>query len=122
VTVQSSTEGAMRLHQQLPLKRCPHCRIHMPTLEMQGSTIKTQGLDRSISRIWGVYACKACGGLVLAWAFDVPGAPIMATFPQQGELDAEIPFQPENTFIRRRKAFTLPMVLSCSPQARLMQC
>jgi hypothetical protein len=81
------------LGQQLQLERCPHCRVHLPTLQMQGKTFKTQGLNTD-ERIWGVYACKACGGIVVAGAGYFPEEEVfevVQTFPQQDELSDEIP-------------------------------
>jgi Domain of unknown function (DUF4145) len=81
----------MQLQQQLPLERCPHCRIHLPSLNQQGSTIQTQAFNGGNPRHWGVYICRACGGLVVAWAGGVPTAPIQEVLPKQDELGDELP-------------------------------
>ena len=83
----------LRPGEQLQLERCPHCRVHLPTLEMRGKPIHTQPLDGNNVRSWYLYTCKSCGGLVVAWAWtDLDGVgPVQGILPRQDELSAEIP-------------------------------
>lgn len=81
----------MGLGQQLSLERCPHCRIYRPNLTQKGEQIETKGFEAPHARHWGMYACSACGGVVVASAWAVPGSTIAEIFPQQNELSAEMP-------------------------------
>jgi len=83
----------MPLEQQLPLERCPHCSIHRPTLTMLHPA-QTAAFDGSNLRFWGIYACRACGGIVVAWArtgANNTAGPIEGMFPQQDEPSDIIP-------------------------------
>jgi hypothetical protein len=83
----------MKLDQQLPLERCPHCRIHLPSLTLH-SGVETRGLNSPHTRHWGMYVCRACGGVVVAWAWAYENQTVGAvegTLPQQDELSDEIP-------------------------------
>jgi Domain of unknown function (DUF4145) len=81
----------MQLGQQLPLERCPYCRIHRPNLSLHGSTIQTHEFGGGNPRHWGIYVCRSCGGLVVAWASSTTTQPIQEVLPKQDELSDEIP-------------------------------
>jgi hypothetical protein len=83
----------MQLGQQLPLERCPHCRVHLPSLT-QSYSVQTQSFGGANPRSWVTYVCSGCGGVILAWANTGPNntaGPVEGTFPQQDELSNEIP-------------------------------
>ena len=84
----------LRLGEQLQLERCPHCRVHLPTLTRLFGIPQTTAINGDNPRFWTGYACKACGGLVIAWASPdengVAGT-VEGTLPQQPELSDEIP-------------------------------
>jgi len=83
----------MLLEQQLPLERCSHCSIHLPLL-LQQQAMQTTAFSGSNLRFWGVYVCRACGGIVVAWArtgANNQAGEVEGTLPQQDELSDEIP-------------------------------
>jgi hypothetical protein len=94
----SEPRAPLRLDQeQLQLESCPHCRRHLPTLEVVAGPIFTSALDAPQPRAWKVYACRACGGIVVAWAWhrapvsNHPLGKIEGILPQPDELSATIP-------------------------------
>lgn len=56
-----------KLGSQLQLKRCPHCGIASPLFVKMWEDATTACDDRN-PRIWGVYKCSTCGGVVLCGA------------------------------------------------------
>jgi hypothetical protein len=83
----------MMLEQNLPLERCPHCRIHRPSLA-QRSLVHTKAFDATNPRTWAMYVCTNCGGMVMACAKtlgnNAPG-PMEGVLPHQDELSEVIP-------------------------------
>ena len=55
------------LHPQLELDRCPHCSVANPNLSNQ-KFFETKDHAGGMRRVWGVYVCSNCGGVVTAWA------------------------------------------------------
>ncbi|SED07559.1 DUF4145 domain-containing protein [Paenibacillus sp. GP183] len=55
------------LSDNLDLSRCPHCSVASPNLKslQYFDTNNHNGTNR---RVWRVYFCSRCGGLVTAWA------------------------------------------------------
>jgi hypothetical protein len=88
------------LTEQLDLNRCPHCRTANPTLRKIYTT-PTANYDQSFVRVWGVYICNSCGGLVTAWAFN-SGEEVQDIYPFENEVDFSIPERPR-TFLRQAK-------------------
>lgn len=82
-------DGTLRLGSQLKLERCPHCRVHRPTLTLVGKQ-ETTAFNGSNERTWAFYSCQGCGGMVMAWS-RVAGGDVAEVFPSQDELDAAIP-------------------------------
>ena len=67
------------LTEEFKLERCPHCSTHVPSLRRQHSldTVDHAGQNK---RHWCVYACKGCGGLVIAVGKG-PGSNASAHYP-----------------------------------------
>jgi len=59
----------MTLDNNLALKRCPHCSVSKPNLPVvwKSNTENHSGLNK---RIWYIYLCKDCGGLIMAFATE----------------------------------------------------
>lgn len=53
------------LTNEFELARCPHCRVDHPNLLVR-ATINTTAHTGANKRIWKVYACSRCGGVVIA--------------------------------------------------------
>ena len=76
---------------QLEMARCQHCTVNTPNLQQVGELLtgNSYGLQR---RVWGVYDCARCGGIVCAaW----PGSNThpnarMGTYPGDAYLDETI--------------------------------
>ena len=74
---------------QLPLKRCPHCNADNPTLAYC-SSVETADYTLTRRRIWRLYSCKGCGGVVSAWSYTADGE-VIETFPSRVDVDVAIP-------------------------------
>jgi hypothetical protein len=99
-----------RLDRQLLLERCPHCRVHLPTLTREVNPFPTEGLDGGHPRTWAVYGCRACGGVVVAWAStkEKEVGPVEGTLPEQDELSAEIPTTARRYLHQARESLHAP--------------
>ncbi len=54
-----------KLHPQLELDRCPHCSVATPNL-VRNSVFETRNHAQAGKRLWSVYVCSSCGGVVTA--------------------------------------------------------
>jgi hypothetical protein len=88
--VEPTPAPGIQLGEQLPLERCPQCRINLPILHRHGGVIQKSAFNGSNQRHWGVYMCRSCGGLVIAWA-NSQGGPVQGVLPKQNELNDVIP-------------------------------
>lgn len=57
----------MKNGQSLPLPRCPHCNIALPSLLHAGAADTTDNRNGN-RRWWNMYKCTTCGGVTLAVA------------------------------------------------------
>ncbi len=78
-----------KLGAQLELPRCPHCRVDTPSLGVKQTFSTTAHDAGSKSRTWKAYACRRCGGVTTAWAWD-DGDDVQGMFPASTELDEHI--------------------------------
>jgi hypothetical protein len=72
----------------LEIERCPHCNVDSPLLNY-AHQIETKNFDLG-KRIWRIYICNRCGGLVSAWSI-VPNAEVIEMFPSSTEVDEALP-------------------------------
>ena len=72
----------MLLDINLALPRCPHCGIDKPNLHTQWytTTFNHAGRDK---RVWHVYTCRNCGGLVLAASPGETGSEVSEIYPDR---------------------------------------
>jgi len=79
----------LKLIAQLALKRCPHCGVDSPTMEILGhyDTVDIQGTNR---RCWASYFCRRCGGVVIASALAINGY-VQEIFPRSPRVDESVP-------------------------------
>lgn len=82
----------MQLTKNLTLNRCPHCAVASPMLNAVHN-FETKDQTGIRSRIWQIYACRTCGGVVSAWAPAI-NASVSEWFPSMPEVDAEVPDRP----------------------------
>lgn len=85
----SKPDGDFKLGEELQLKRCPHCSVDTPSFTRQ-SQFSTTSSDKNLTRAWGVYFCKRCGGVVSAWSYT-QGQNIAEMFPGPKQVDPELP-------------------------------
>lgn len=85
----------MKHGHSLPLPRCPHCNIALPSLINVGSADTTDNRNKN-RRLWSLYKCATCGGVTLAGASfidaarNVPG-PITHIWPEPQSVHDAIP-------------------------------
>ena len=86
------------LSDNLILDRCPHCSVANPNLRKQyhGETNDHTGTNR---RVWAVYVCGTCGGMVTAWSVQY-GQQVFEHFPVSASVDEDIPERPK-TFLKQ---------------------
>ncbi len=60
-------EMTVRLEPELRLARCPHCDLEEPRLD-RVSLSSPARCGSTPARVWGVFVCAGCGGMVLASA------------------------------------------------------
>ena len=77
------------LNSLLDLRRCPHCRVDNQNL-LQVHKITTLSYDSAVKRVWGIYRCNRCGGIISAasWAENQP---VTEIYPSGIEVDENIP-------------------------------
>jgi hypothetical protein len=88
-----------RLNQHLDLARCPHCHIDQPNLSVAAKPITTHGSDWQNQRVWLVYCCEQCGGLVTA-AAQAQGEIVSEFYPHTGTFDNSIPEKARNFLVQ----------------------
>ena len=83
-----------KLLQNLIISRCPHCSVANPNLFKQHS-FQTNNHANDFPRMWYVYTCGRCGGVVTAWGVD-NGASIAEYFPSATVVNEDIPDRPRS--------------------------
>lgn len=84
------------LAQQLILERCPHCGVDSPTLNglligNSNDPITTRDIIGDNVRIWRVYRCSRCGGLITAAAPISIHYEVSEIYPEPVKVDEAIP-------------------------------
>lgn len=84
-----SLAGELPLLKFLRLSSCPHCGVSHPNLEEKSTLVTTDhtGSDR---RIWRMYVCRGCGGVVSAWS-PMDGGPVIQYFPSALTAHSALP-------------------------------
>jgi len=73
----------------LELDRCPHCSVDRPHLHNQTS-FETSNHTGRLKRLWVMYACTRCGGVVTAWSHK-NNTYIEEMYPKPLEVEEAIP-------------------------------
>jgi hypothetical protein len=84
----------LKLEQNLKLERCPHCNVANPNL-FKLHALETADSSYMFKRIWFIYTCGSCGGLVTAWSFKGMNDEVREIFPSPKEVDDDIPEKPK---------------------------
>lgn len=88
----------VKLSNNLKLKRCPHCSVDNPNLSVKAE-FETQDHAGANRRVWLVYVCAGCGGVVSACAQNRDFF-IDAYFPSNRVINDDIPDRPR-TFLNQ---------------------
>lgn len=86
------------LSENLTLDRCPHCSIANPLLN-KVTALYTTDCNEKNKRLWYIYKCHSCGGVVTACS-AAPGALTISIYPSTITVDDSIP-QPANTYLQQ---------------------
>jgi Domain of unknown function (DUF4145) len=78
------------LSSALELDRCPHCSIDKPFLRVQQQNLQTANHLNQNQRLWSVYACARCGGMVLAAARGQNDV-VIEYYPRGQEVNSALP-------------------------------
>jgi hypothetical protein len=82
-----------KLEQNLRLERCPHCNVANPNLFKQ-HVLETYNSSNTLKRVWFIYTCGTCGGVVTAWSTKGVNDEVIEIFPSPKEIDNDIPEKP----------------------------
>jgi hypothetical protein len=77
------------LDQQLKMERCPHCSVSKPNVMLK-TNFETKSYDNEHKRIWGIYACNDCGGVISAGGYTWTKE-VFEIFPSSRTVDSSIP-------------------------------
>jgi len=77
------------LQNQLTLDRCPHCSISKPNVVLK-TNFETESYDKGYKRVWGIYACTSCGGVITASSYDW-GQDVREIYPRIKTVDNSLP-------------------------------
>jgi hypothetical protein len=80
---------AVYLENTLKLYSCPHCKIDNPDL-VRHSDITTKDCEGLRARLWRIYICQRCGGIITA-SGDGIGSYAKELYPKIADIDTAIP-------------------------------
>jgi hypothetical protein len=86
------------LSTSLVIERCPHCSVANPNLSRQHS-LETRDHTGKGRRIWSIYVCGRCGGVVSAWSNN-HNEGVVAYYPSGKSVKDDIPDRPK-TFLQQ---------------------
>lgn len=78
------------LSANLDISRCPHCSIDRPNLTSMTALLETRDHKAEGRRVWHVYNCARCGGVVVASAMQ-SGAEILEMHPTPPAIAEALP-------------------------------
>lgn len=96
----------MKLTGNLILSRCPLCSIASPLLSLK-IQFQTNDQANCNPRVWGVYICSSCGGVVTAWAFQ-SGDSVQEFHPKIQLISEDIPEVPRAYLQQAHESFHAP--------------
>ncbi len=78
-----------KLNTRLEVDRCPHCNIHTPNIS-QRTNLETTASNNGKKRMWIIYVCASCGGVVTACSSALKQE-ITEMYPRKMSVDNAIP-------------------------------
>src|SRR5262245_49849547 len=94
------------LNPELNVERCPFCSVAKPRVFQVWQHTTTNHAGRG-KRVWYVYQCATCGGLVTA-AGPSAGGPVTETYPSRLEADDALPPLARDYMNQAIKSFAAP--------------
>jgi hypothetical protein len=88
--VPRETIPSIELLPNLKLRTCPHCGIAWPLILPIAPTPQCRSTPEGNQRLWGVYVCSTCAGIIAAEAPKI-GAKIVNLIPAIKDFSEEIP-------------------------------
>jgi DNA-directed RNA polymerase subunit RPC12/RpoP len=79
------------LQDQLTLNRCPHCSVSKPNIVVK-TNFETNSFDKQDKKVWGVYVCTKCGGVITASAWSW-GDVVDEIYPVIKSVDNSLPIK-----------------------------
>jgi hypothetical protein len=79
-----------QLDEHLKIDRCPHCSIDNPNLQTVFQEFTTFADNGTDARLWRVYKCKRCGGVITAYAYS-QSRTIEASYPSRETVNQILP-------------------------------
>jgi len=79
------------LDQQLDMERCPHCSVANPNIVLV-TNFETQSYDKENTRIWGIYKCSRCGGVISAASYIWTHS-VIELYPKNRTVENSIPIK-----------------------------
>ena len=77
------------LNQQLSMDRCSHCSVSKPNIVLK-TNFETESYDKEHKRIWGIYVCNNCGGVISAGGYNWTEE-VYELYPSNRTVDSSIP-------------------------------
>lgn len=90
----------------LVLPRCPNCSVGSPLLSGVHHFQTTDHMGGN-QRVWRVYVCSTCGGVVTASA-SAGNAPVIDCHPSSTEVDDAIPDRPRTFLVQAHESLHVP--------------
>lgn len=86
------------LNQQLQMDRCSHCSVSKPNIVLK-TNFETESYDKYHKRIWGIYVCNNCGGVISAGGYNWTEE-VTELYPSNKTVDSAIPLK-ARTFLHQ---------------------
>jgi hypothetical protein len=96
----------LTLSKNLKLDHCPHCSIANPNLFLN-QWIETNNSNGTRSRLWGIYVCGGCGGIVSAYSKTQSGE-VLGHYPSSEGVEEDIAPKPRELLRQARNSFHAP--------------
>lgn len=90
--------------------RCPHCGADSPTLRAICDVRESRNHEGGDHRLWRMYACGRCGGVVTAGAKQISGRvfEISEIYPRQQTVDETVPERARNFLSQALDSLSAP--------------
>lgn len=80
-----------QLDEHLKIDRCPHCSIDNPNLQTVFQEFTTNADNGTNRRIWRIYKCRRCGGVITAYSNYGTNGFVANFYPSLNTIDQNLP-------------------------------